>query len=95
MRFGGLFDLEVDGEVLGTVEIGEEAAQVLGQYRHLLLLSLQGDDGPPAAALQEEHALADGAFGADGETIEVSEVEGRAHDTASSVSDAVALTHRT
>src|SRR6266853_2049008 len=64
---------------LGCAQLGDEAAEILAQRAHLLLLALERDELALLACLQKEDSLARLADGADGEEIGLLELEGLAH----------------
>src|SRR5690606_22244932 len=78
----------------GRLQAVEEAAQVLGQGRHLLLLALQGDDGRVVLHLQEEDALARRADRAGGQDVGAGQVVA-GHDGARARGPPAAITAST
>src|SRR6266545_3631345 len=64
---------------LGRAQLGDEAAEILAQRAHLLLLALERDERALLSRLEKKDALARLADGAGGEVVGLLELEGQAH----------------
>src|SRR6267142_2439085 len=81
---------------LGCAQLGDEAAEILAQRAHLLLLALERDELALLARLQKEDALPRIADGAGGEEVGLLEFEGLAQLIPSAArSPSIELTVRT